>query len=55
MSKTMRDWKRAAARLHGVKWQSNFFDHRMRSEKEVDEAWMYFGNNPVVKGLVAKA
>lgn len=55
MAATVRDWKRATARLHGVKWQTNFFDHRLRSEKEADEAWAYFGSNPVVKGLVARA
>jgi REP element-mobilizing transposase RayT len=52
---TVRDWKRGTARFQGVRWQDNFFDHRLRSEKEADEAWNYFGNNPVVKGLVTRA
>ncbi len=55
MSATVRDWKRGTARFQGVRWQSNFFDHRFRSEKEADEAWAYFGENPVVKGLVPRA
>jgi hypothetical protein len=33
MAATIREWKRGAARLQGVKWQENFFDHRIRSEK----------------------
>lgn len=52
---TVRDWKRGTARFQGVRWQDNFFDHRLRSEKEADEAWIYIANNPVVKGLVARA
>ena len=51
---TVRDWKRATARFHGVLWQDNFFDHRLRSETEADEAWVYLGRNPVVKGLAAQ-
>ncbi len=52
---TVRDWKRATARRLGVRWQGNFFDHRLRSEAEADEAWVYFGQNPVAKGLVSHA
>ncbi len=55
MAATMRDWKRGTARFQGVRWQDNFFDHRLRSEAEADETWVYVGNNPVVKGLVARA
>jgi putative transposase len=55
MAATVRDWKRGTARFQGVRWQSNFFDYRLRSENEIDEAWVYFGENPVVKGLVARA
>ena len=55
LATTVRDWKRATARFHGVRWQTNFFDHRLRSEGEADEAWLYFGQNPVVKKLVAQA
>jgi REP element-mobilizing transposase RayT len=53
MSATVRNWKRATARLYGVRWQSNFFDHRIRHEAEADETWTYLGNNPVVKGLTS--
>ena len=55
MAATIRDWKRGTARFQTIKWQSNFFDHRLRSEREADETWAYLGNNPVAKGLVERA
>jgi REP element-mobilizing transposase RayT len=33
MNKTVGAWKRYATRALGVKWQANFFDHRIRNEK----------------------
>jgi REP element-mobilizing transposase RayT len=51
MAATIRNWKRATARLHGIQWQSNFFDHRIRHDIEMSETWSYLENNPVVKGL----
>lgn len=51
MAATIREWKRGAARLQGVKWQENFFDHRIRSGKLGAETWSYIRRNPVVKGL----
>jgi REP element-mobilizing transposase RayT len=55
MAATVRDWKRGTARFQSVKSQTNFFDHRLRSESEADEAWVCFGNNPVAKGLAVRA
>jgi REP element-mobilizing transposase RayT len=53
MPLTVRNWKRATARLVGVKWQTDFFDHRIRTEGEGDKTWHYIRRNPVVKGLCA--
>jgi hypothetical protein len=53
MSTAIRNWKRAMARLHGIKWQSNYFDHRIRDDKERRETWDYIRRNPVAKGLCA--
>jgi REP element-mobilizing transposase RayT len=47
----LRDWKRGTARFQGVKWQDNFFDHRIRNNKEGAETWRYIRRNPVAKGL----
>ncbi len=37
MSAVIRSWKRAAARLQGVCWQENYFDHRIRTKAEGQE------------------
>ena len=51
MSATIREWKRGAARIQGVQWQDNYFDHRVRSAKLEGEVWNYIRRNPAVKGL----
>ena len=37
MAKTIGTWKRYATRELGVKWQDNFFDHRIRNDQEFTE------------------
>ena len=54
MAATVRDWKRGTARFQSVRWQTNFFDHRIRTTAERDKTWIYMLNNPVAKGLVAR-
>jgi len=51
MSTTILNWKRYATRFLGASWQENYFDHRMRTEKEASEKWWYIRNNPVAKEL----
>jgi putative transposase len=34
MTETIRQWKRGTARFQHVSWQDNFFDNRLRNEKE---------------------
>ena len=53
MSAVIQNWKRGTARLHDIKWQSNYFDHRIRHEKERHETWDYIRRNPVAKELCA--
>jgi REP element-mobilizing transposase RayT len=53
MSATVGGWKRGVARFQGVQWQKNYFDHRVRNERESRETWEYICRNPVVKGLCA--
>jgi REP element-mobilizing transposase RayT len=53
MSRTVADWKRYQNKLHGICWQDNFFDHRIRNTAEYLEKAAYIRNNPVVKGLCA--
>ena len=51
LAMTVRDWKRATARLHRISWQENFFDHRIRTATEGNETWHYIRRNPVVMNL----
>ena len=51
MSGIIGDWKRFHAVRNGVKWQNNFFDHRLRDAHQMEYKYQYILNNPVVKGL----
>ena len=47
MSRTISAWKTILAKRHGVRWQSNYFDHRLRSDDEFVEKAHYIRMNPV--------
>ena len=51
MPAMIRDWKRGTARFQKVRWQENFFDHRIRHADEKKATWLYIHRNPAVKGL----
>jgi putative transposase len=55
MSLTIRSWKAYHAKTCGVKWQTNYFDHRIRSSDELERKALYIRQNPVVKGLCGSA
>lgn len=55
MPLAVRGIKRFVAARHGVVWQTGFFDHRLRHDQEFAETWHYICENPVAKGLCAKA
>ena len=55
MATTMRNWKKFVARQHGVDWQRDFFDHRLRNDQELQEKTSYILMNPVRKGLCERA
>lgn len=44
-------WKAWQTRTAGVRWQDNFFDHRIRNQHELQRKAEYIRQNPVVKGL----
>jgi putative transposase len=54
MSRVLGDWKRFQAARHGVRWQSNYFDHRVRDDEQLRLKHFYILNNPVAKGLCEK-
>ncbi|NCD22426.1 MAG: hypothetical protein EOL90_05730 [Spartobacteria bacterium] len=47
-------WKRWTARALGIRWQRDFFEHRIRNAQEYQEKAHYIRQNPVRKGLVNK-
>jgi putative transposase len=48
---TVTNWKKFVAVKFGVKWQQDFFDHRLRDHHELQEKTGYILMNPVRKGL----
>ena len=52
LKKVVSDWKRYCAKQFGIKWQRDFFDHRIRSDNSFTEKLDYIVNNPVCKKLV---
>ena len=54
MRKTVSDWKRYCARHLGVRWQRDFFDHRLRRAEGYIEKAHYIRMNPVRAGLVER-
>ncbi len=55
MSRVVGDWKKWNQQNHGVLWQDNFFDHRLRRDESLEEKATYIRRNPVVKGLCSIA
>ncbi len=51
MRKVLSDWKRFLATRCGIKWQRDYFDHRIRQDESASEKWDYIRMNPVRKGL----
>jgi putative transposase len=54
MSRVVGEWKAYATRVLCVRWQPNFFDHRIRHGDEFGETIDYIRRNPVAKGLCGK-
>lgn len=52
MRKVVSQWKEIMAKKTGIRWQRDFFDHRLRSDESYDEKARYLRMNPVRKGLV---
>jgi len=55
LATTITNWKKFVARKHGVEWQRDFFDHRLRNDQELQEKTSYILMNPVRKGLCERA
>jgi hypothetical protein len=55
LQRVISDWKRYIARNTGIRWQRDFFDHRIRNEESLAEKWNYIVQNPVRASLVTSA
>lgn len=51
MQTLVKNWKHFVATKRGVKWQRDFFDHRLRNNGELEEKTSYILSNPVRKSL----
>ena len=51
MRKSVREFKKYTARKHGMMWQRDFFDHRLRRDESYNEKAHYIRMNPVRAGL----
>jgi REP-associated tyrosine transposase len=52
LGKLIRDYKSITAKIAGIKWQRNFFDHRLRHDESLAEKFAYVCQNPVRAGLI---
>jgi len=55
MQTVISNWKKFVAFKLGVRWQRDFFDHRLRDDQELQEKTSYILMNPVRKGLCERA
>src|SRR2546422_388972 len=55
MADVVTAWKRYTARHFSIAWQRDFFDHRLRTNESLRDKAEYILQNPVRKGLIAKA
>ena len=53
LPRTVADWKRYLARRHGMRWQRDFFDYRLRATDSLAQKRAYLRDNPQAAGLVA--
>ena len=51
LRKTVALWKSFTAKQSGFRWQTDFFEHRLRAEESFDEKAHYLRMNPVRAGL----
>jgi REP element-mobilizing transposase RayT len=54
MEKVIGQMKGWLAKSRGIRWQSGFFDHRLRSSESAEEKRRYILMNPVRAGLIGE-
>jgi len=54
MKSVIAKWKEYSTKHVGIRWQRDFFDHRLRSDESFDEKAYYIRMNPVRQNLVSE-
>ena len=54
MKRVIRNWKRYVTNHAGIRWQRDFFDHRLRDDENFTDKANYILKNPVRAGLAAR-
>ena len=54
MGNVISSWKGYVTKKYGIKWQSGFFDHRLRDSEQRTQKLEYIRMNPVREGLCEK-
>jgi putative transposase len=54
MQASFANWKRFLSRMHGIRFQRDFFDHRLRSDESFCQKVEYIHHNPVRAGIVSE-
>ena len=54
MKKVIAGWKRYTAKHAMIRWQRDFFDHRLRDDEGYGEKAAYILANPVRAGLITE-
>jgi len=54
MVRAISQWKRYAAREQHIRWQRDFFEHRLRDSASLAEKALYIRMNPVRAGLMSR-
>jgi len=54
MGRILASWEGYQTKHLRIRWQGNYFDHRIRDRHDLDEKAAYIRLNPVRKGLCAK-
>ena len=55
MRKLIANWKEIVAKKTDIRWQRDFFDHRLRGNEAYEEKAHYIRMNPVRAGLVGES
>ena len=54
LPRVVADWKRYLSHMHGIRFQREIFETRIRDAEHFAEKWRYILFNPVTRGIVSE-